>query len=93
MDQLAHPDGVDPDPVVAAGVAPRRVRDDLDEVARGVVDVPHFGRKASGAGIEFRSPRRSFCGRPSTLSVLVCSGNVVGMPELRWKKCQLVSGR
>ena len=32
------------------------------------------------------------CAAPFTVSVLVCSGNDVGMPELRWFACQLVNG-
>ena len=33
--------------------------------------------------LKFRSPRRVFCGAPFTMSVFDCSGNDVGMPELR----------
>src|SRR4029453_8275805 len=39
-----------------------------------------------------RRPRVELCGTPLTVSVLVCSGNVVGMPALRWKLCLLVGG-
>jgi len=34
-----------------------------------------------------RRPRVELCATPLTVSVLVCSGNVVGMPALRWKLC------
>src|SRR4051794_40261121 len=38
-------------------------------------------------------PRVDDCGRPSTVSDEVCSGNVVGMPALTWYLCALVPGR
>src|SRR6476660_4084669 len=41
----------------------------------------------------FLSPRRVLCATLSTVRVLVCSGNAVGIPELRWYACQLVKGR
>ena len=50
--RLAHPDRVDADLVVAAGVVARGVGDDLDQVARRVVDVVDLGRIAAGAGVD-----------------------------------------
>src|ERR1700722_290721 len=38
------------------------------------------------------NPRTLLCAAPFTVNADVCSGNDVGMPELRWCVCQLVSG-
>ena len=84
--QLAHADRVDADRVVADVSLRAASRDDLDEVARGVVDVPDFGRIA---GCVVHVPGRA-SGRAVRLHRAVdrqrsstCSGNAVGMPELR----------
>src|SRR5436190_14418599 len=42
--------------------------------------------------VRSRNPRATFCGEPSTVSALVCNGNAVGMPALRWCVCALVAG-
>jgi len=38
-------------------------------------------------------PRAVDCGTPFTVSALVCSGNAVGMPMLRWFAWKLFSGK
>ena len=81
--ELAHPDGVDADLVVAVVVA-RRVGDDLEQIARGVVDVEDLGRVSAGAEVlDVRRPRTLDCAEPFTVRLAVCSGNVVGIPALR----------